>query len=68
VDHSGLVASFESIAHTIVCLNPSRIRDTEVKQEATFAGINLLSLYHESIRAKHGRIRTTVSHHRSSGT
>lgn len=54
MDHSGLVASIESIAHTIVCLNPSRIRDSEVRQEATFAGINLLSLYHETIRAKHG--------------
>ncbi len=54
VNNSGLVESIEATAHSIVMLSPSRVRDSEVRSEAVYTAINLLSLYHEHIRAKHG--------------
>ena len=54
IQNSPLVASIESIAHIVVGLSPSRVRDSEVRSEAVYTAINMLSLYHERIRANYG--------------
>lgn len=57
IQNSPLVSSVESIAHIVIGLSPSRVRDSEVRSEAVYTAINLLSLYHERIRAKHGLVK-----------
>lgn len=54
VENSALIANIEAFAHTIVFFSPNRVRDSEVRTEAVYTAINLLSLFHENIRAKHG--------------
>jgi len=57
VANTKAVSSIEALLHSLVCFTPSRVKDADINQEALYAGINLLSLYHEHIRMRHGIIK-----------
>lgn len=54
VANNGLVEKLEGLCHTLFFLSPTRVRDSEIRSESMYTGVNLLSLYHEHIRHKHG--------------